>query len=82
MATRIKEKLLARIPELEANKSGRDIVWAFQKDVGFASNYSAAIKLGKAAKILRGHMIDHEFKCDGRFHKDATPKNHYLSSFA
>ena len=54
---------------------------AFQKDVGFAlsqaSNYSEAIILGKAATILRRHMIDHEFKFDGQFHKgcveDAIP---------
>ena len=32
---------------------------------------------GKAAKILRRHMVDHEFKFDGQFHKgcveDASP---------
>ena len=80
-STRLKDKLLAEIPELEAHKSGRDIRLAFQKHVGFAlsqaSNYSEAIILGKAAKILRRHMIDHEFKFDGRFHEgcveDAIP---------
>ena len=34
--TRLKEKLLAEIPELEAHRSGRHILLAFQKDVGFA----------------------------------------------
>ena len=72
-STRLKDKLLAEIPELEAHKSGRDILLAFQKDVGFvlsqASNYSEAIIHGKAANILRRHMIDHEFKFDSRFHK-------------
>ena len=71
-STRLKDKLLAEIPELEAHKSQRDTILAFQKDVGFAlsqaSNYSEAIILGKAAKILRRHMIDQEFKFDGRFH--------------
>ena len=79
--TRLKDKLLAEIPELEAHKSGRDILLAFQKNVGFAlsqaSNYPEAIIVGKAAKILRRHMIDHEFKLDGRFHEgcveDAIP---------
>ena len=72
--TRLKEKLLAEISELEAQKRGRDILLAFQKDVGFAlsqaSNYSEAIILGKAAKILRRHILDHDFKFDGRFHTD------------
>ena len=87
--TRLKEKLLAEISELEAHKSGRDILLAFQKDVGFAlsqaSNYSEAIILGKAAKILRRHMLDHDFKFDGRFHEvcgeDAIPPSP-SSSFA
>ena len=80
-STRLKDKLLAEIPELEAHKSGRDILLAFQKYNGFAlsqvCNYSEAIILGKAAKILRWHMIDHEFKFDGWFHEgcveDAIP---------
>ena len=33
--TRLKEKLLSEIPELEAYKQGRDVLLAFQKDVGF-----------------------------------------------
>lgn len=80
-STRLKEKLLAEIPELEAHKSGRDVLLAFKSDIGLAlsqaSNYSEAIILGKAAKILRRHMTDHEFIFDGRFHEscvtDAVP---------
>ena len=87
--TRLKEKLLGEISELEAHKSGRDILLAFQKDVGFAlsqaSNYSEAIILGKAAKILRRHMLDHYLKFEGRFHEgcveDAIPPSP-SSSFA
>ena len=64
-------------------------VEAFQKDVDFAlsqaSNYSEAIIFGKAAKILRRHMLDHDFKFDGRFHEgcveDAIPPSP-SSSFA
>ena len=56
---------MAEIPELEAHKSGRDVLLAFKTDVGTAlsqaSNYSEAIILGKAAKILRKRMIDHNF---------------------
>jgi hypothetical protein len=59
-STRLKEKLLAEIPELESHKKGRGILLAFKKGAALsqASNYSEAIILAKAAKILRGHMID------------------------
>ena len=35
-STRLKEKLLAEIPELEAHKQGRDVLLAFQVDAGLA----------------------------------------------
>ena len=87
--TRLKEKLLAEISELEAHKSGRDILLAFQRDVSIALlqaySYSEAIIRGKAAKILRRHLFDHDFKFDGRFHEgcveDAIPPSP-SSSFA
>lgn len=70
-STRLKEKLLAEIPDLEAHKQGRDVLLAFQKDVGLAlsqvSDYSEAIILGKAAKILRRNMLDHKTSFDGTF---------------
>jgi len=72
--TRLKEKLLSEIPELEAHKQGRDVLLAFQKDVGFVLSeasdyYSEAIILGKAANILRRHMLDHKTTFDGTFHE-------------
>ena len=78
-STRLKVKLLAEFNALEAHKSGRDILLAFQKDVGFALSLTIIkpFVLGKAAKILRRHMIDCEFKFDGRFQggcvEDAIP---------
>jgi hypothetical protein len=69
---RLKEKLLAEIPELESHKKGKDILLAFKKDIGAAlsqaSNYSEAIILAKTAKFLRGHMIDHKSAFAGTFH--------------
>ena len=60
-STRLKEKLLAEISELEAHKKGRDVILAFDEDIGLAlsqtSDYSEAIILAKAAKILRRHML-------------------------
>ena len=65
-SSRLKEKLLAEIRELEAHSTGSGVIFACTKDVGFAlsqaSNYSEAIIISKAAKILLRHMIDHEFK--------------------
>ena len=72
-SARLKEKLLAEIPELAAHTQGKHVLLAFQKDVGLAlsqaSDYSEAIILGKAAKILRRHMLDHKSTFDGTFHE-------------
>ena len=72
-ATRVKEKLLAEIPALENYKDRCDVYLAFKKDVGpvvsEASTYSDAIILGKAAKILRRHMLDHKCKYEGNLHE-------------
>ena len=70
-STRLKEKLLAEIPELESHKKGRGFLLAFKKGAALsqASNYSEAIILAKAAKILRGHMIDHKPTFAGTFHE-------------
>ena len=51
------------------------IICAFQKGVDClsqASSYTEATSLGKAAKILIRHMIDHEFKFDVRFHESCV----------
>ena len=78
---RLKELLLMEIPELEAHKKGRSVLLAQQKDVVLAvsqaSEYSDALVLAKAAKILRKHILDHQSKFDGTFRegciKDAVP---------
>ena len=67
--TRLKERLMAKIPGLVAYKKGRDILLAFEKDVGpvlsEASSYDDAIILAKAAKILRRHMVEHKSEFEG-----------------
>ena len=59
-STRLKEKLLAEIAELEAHKQERDVILTFDEDIGLAlsqaSDYSGAIILAKVAKILRRHI--------------------------
>jgi hypothetical protein len=73
-STRLKEKLLAEIPELESIKKGRNILLAFKKYIGAAfsqaSIYSEAIILVKTATILPGHTIDHESAFAGTFHEE------------
>lgn len=81
-STRLKEKLLAEVPELEAHKQGRDVFLAFQKDVSLilsdaSDYYSEAIILGKAANILRRHMLNHKSTFHGIYQENcihqATP---------
>ena len=66
--TRLKEKLLHHVPELNFFQSGRDILLSFHKDVGpllsKASLYSDALLIEKAALLLRREML----KCRSTFH--------------
>lgn len=56
-SNRLKDQLLAQMPELESHKKGRDVLLAFRNDIGpQASNYSEAIILSKAASILRNQL--------------------------
>ena len=75
-ATRLKDMLVAEIPQMEAYTKGRDVLLAFKGDIGpvlsDASDYSDAIILAKAAKMLRRQMVDHKCKFDGTFHDSCT----------
>ncbi|RXN31429.1 hypothetical protein ROHU_004760 [Labeo rohita] len=75
-ATRLKERLLAEIPGLVAYKKGRDILLAFEKDVGpvlsEASSDADAIILAKAAQILRRHMVNHKSKFEGKLYESSV----------
>lgn len=75
-STRLKEKILKELPELEAHKKGRDVLLAFQDEVALALSescaYSDAIILSKAAKILRRHMLDHTILTDGTYNMNST----------
>ncbi len=63
-ATQLKDQLLCHIPELQAHHQGRDVMLAFEKDVGSmlaqASKYGEAIHLAKAAGIIRQDMLNHK----------------------
>ena len=51
-SNRLKDKLMAQMPELESHRKGRDVLLAFKEDIGpvlsQASDYSDAIILSKA----------------------------------
>ncbi|KAJ7371263.1 hypothetical protein OS493_027379 [Desmophyllum pertusum] len=59
--TRLKDQLLFHIPKLQAHRQGRDVMLAFENDVGSilsqASKYGEAIHLAKAAGIIRRDML-------------------------
>lgn len=78
-STRLKDKLLAEIPELETHKKGRDVLLAFHVDVGSilsqASDFNDAILLAKSASILRRQMVDHKSKFDGTFHESCIEES-------
>lgn len=75
-STRLKERLLSEIPGLVAHKKGRDVLLAFEKDVGpvlsEASSYSDAIILAKPAKILRKHMVEDKCKFQGNLSENSV----------
>ncbi len=61
-ATRLKEKLLFHIPKMRAYSKGRDVLLAYDTDVGYilaqTSKYSEAIHLTKAAELIRRDMLN------------------------
>ena len=74
--SRLKDQILEELPELEAHKKGRDVLLAFQEDVGLvlseSSAYSDAIILSKASKIVRRDMLNHKIFSDGTYNMDST----------
>ena len=62
--TRLKQRLLAEFTDMRAQKKGRDVLLAFEDDIGPAlakacelDSDSEAIQLARAAKIVRNHMF-------------------------
>ena len=62
----MKEQLLLHLPELEAYYKGRDVLLAFNSDIGSIENANKmcdhdAIHLAKSASILRKDMLNHKW---------------------
>ncbi|XP_066939740.1 uncharacterized protein [Macrobrachium rosenbergii] len=66
---RLKEQILACIPELKEFKKGREIWFAYKRKMeealATACDYNDALIMAKAAKVLRKQMLEHGIECDG-----------------
>ena len=71
-STRLKDQLLFHIPKMQAHRKGRDVLLAFEDDVGSilsqSSKYCEAIHLAKAAEIIRRDMLHHKSIFSSTFH--------------
>ena len=81
-STDLKERILAKVPGLQAHKKGRDIVMAFSEDVGKALELTRfrdfddeAIILLKASKIIRRDIIATKTQFSGTFDKNSQQES-------
>eukprot|EP00112_Aurelia_sp_Birch-Aquarium-sp1_P005412 Seg1614.17 transcript_id=Seg1614.17/GoldUCD/mRNA.D3Y31 product="hypothetical protein" protein_id=Seg1614.17/GoldUCD/D3Y31 len=73
-STRLKERLLSHIPNLQAHRSGRDVLLAIQDDVGdaltlmcFQDDDDQGILLAKSAKLVREKLFSDNQPFNGTF---------------
>lgn len=73
-STYLKEKLLANVPGLQANKKGRDIFLAFNDEVATALQQACkhdfdneAMTLLKVTRIIQRDILDTKSKFNGTF---------------
>lgn len=69
--TKLKERILSKLPDLQAYHRGREVVLVFEKDIGpaivTACEYTDALHLAKAADIVRKDMMQHKVQFNGSF---------------
>jgi hypothetical protein len=77
--TRLKNKLLLKIPELKPFHKGREleVLLVFEKNVGpalvSACDYTDAMYLAKASEIVRREIFAEQNKFSGHFDRDSVP---------
>jgi hypothetical protein len=75
-STRLKEHLLLQIPGLKSYTEGREVLLAFETDIGAVlhkacnSSDSHAIHLAKAAGVVRQDMLTKKHRFNGSFGPD------------
>ena len=85
-STRLKDRILANIPDIRAHKQGRDVLLVFEGDIGLVLKKSCesdfgeeAIILAKTADIVRRDMLTHKAAFNGTFsqceQEEAVPKS-------
>jgi len=84
--TRLKDRLLAAIPDLRSQTEGRDILPIYDEDIGTALKQachddcdSDALILAKASNIIRRDVFELTQSFNGRFPVDCQEKNMSLS---
>ena len=78
----LKNRILSNFPDMQAHKQGRDILLAFDEDIGSAlqrvseSDFDEeAIILSKAAKIVRRDPLNTKYTFDGTFEKQCQKES-------
>jgi len=86
--TRLKDRILAAIPDLRSQTEGRDILLVYDEDIGTALKQacnddcdSDALNLAKASNIIRRDVIELTQSFNGRFPVDCQ-ENAVLQSLA
>ena len=81
-STELKNRILAQNPNLKTNKEGRDVLLAFNNDLGPALHKacdddcdSEAVCLTRAAKIVRRDMFEMQAHFTGSFDQDCQMKS-------
>ena len=71
-STRLKERIMTQLPHLQCHTDGRDVLLAFDKDIGYAistackySQDADAVHLAKTAHIVRKHIFGSQVNFDG-----------------
>ena len=80
--TDLKNRILSNFPDMQAHRQGRDILLAFNEDIGLAlqrvseSDFDEeAIILSKAAKIVKRDILNTKYTFDGTFEKECQKKS-------
>ena len=83
-STRLKERLLAEFPDMRAYTKGRDVLMAFEHDIGTAlakacelDDNEDAMHIARAAQIVRRHIFDEAKPFNGfpkQCQEDSVPK--------
>jgi len=74
--TRLKNRILSKIPEVQVYHIGREVIFVYKKDVGpaifSACGFTDAMHLTKAADIIRKQILQSKVKFTGNFEKESV----------